>query len=272
MTRCARLWAIGFDDPERAGRFRDQIAWLGRDKHCLNLLDVAVAVRYPDGCLTLNGEAFPIVTNLLGSTPASFLAGLALWVPPMTGPAVEAVLGEFGACAVAAGISDDFVREVAGLIKPGTSVLFVLDDGGDIDAILPAIRGWGGTVLIAMRMIAFRKSHPTLGRRRYWRDDVHWYGVGPDVDLSFDSHSVAYSLHGGSRGDRDLYVMINAYHEPLEFEIQESPAEGWHRAIDTGLESPLDISDPGEEPPVASLRYRVLPRSVVVLLGGEERA
>src|SRR5262249_43532926 len=55
--------------------------------------------------------------------PASFLAGLALWVPPMTGPAVEAVLGEFGACAVAAGISDDFVREVAGLIKPVTSVL-----------------------------------------------------------------------------------------------------------------------------------------------------
>jgi uncharacterized membrane protein len=147
MTRCANLWAVGFDDPERAGRLRDEIAWLGWDKHRLNLLDVAVALRYPDGSLTLNGEAFPIVTNLLGSTPASFLAGLALWVPPMTRPAVEAVLGEFGACAVAAGISDDFVREVAGLIKPGTSVLFVLDDGGDIDAILPAIRGWGGTVL-----------------------------------------------------------------------------------------------------------------------------
>ena len=57
------------------------------------------------------------------------------------------MLGEFGACAIAAGISDDFVREVAGLIKPGTSVLFVLDDGGDIDAILPAIQGMGGTVL-----------------------------------------------------------------------------------------------------------------------------
>ena len=41
----------------------------------------------------------------------------------------------------------DFVRKVAGLIKPGTSVLFVLDDGGDIDAILPAIRGMGGTLV-----------------------------------------------------------------------------------------------------------------------------
>jgi glycogen operon protein len=96
--------------------------------------------------------------------------------------------------------------------------------------------------------------------------------VGPHVDLSFESRSVAYCLHGASQGDRDLYVMINGYHEPLEFEIQESPAGGWCRAIDTGLASPLDIADPAEEPPVASLRYRVLPRSVVVLLGGTERA
>jgi isoamylase len=121
----------------------------------------------------------------------------------------------------------------------------------------------------AKRMIAFRKAHPTLGRGRFWRDDVRWYGVGPCVDLSFDSHSVAYCLHGASQGDCDLYVMINAYHEPLDFEIQESPAGGWRRAIDTGLESPLDIAEPGEEAAVASLRYRVLPRSVVVLLGGE---
>jgi uncharacterized membrane protein len=146
-TGCANLWAVGFDDAERAARARDEITWLGWEKHYFNLLDVALAVRNPDGCLTLNGDAFPIVTNLIGSTPASFLAGLARWVPPMTGPAVGAMLGEFGACAVAAGIRDDFVREVAGLIKPGTSVLLVLDDGGDIDAILPAIRGLGGTVL-----------------------------------------------------------------------------------------------------------------------------
>jgi isoamylase len=124
----------------------------------------------------------------------------------------------------------------------------------------------------AKRMIAFRKSHPTLGRAHFWRDDVRWYGVGPSVDLSFDSHSVAYCLHGESQGDCDLYVMINAYHEPLDFEIQESPAGGWRRAVDTGLESPLDIAEPGQEAPLASLRYRVLPRSVVVLLGGDGRA
>ena len=124
----------------------------------------------------------------------------------------------------------------------------------------------------AKRMIAFRKAHPSLGRTRFWREDVRWYGVGPDVDLSFDSHSLAYCLHGASRDDCDLYVMINAYHEPLDFEIQESPAGGWRRAIDTGLDSPFDIAEPGEEAAVASLRYRVLPRSVVVLVGGDGSA
>jgi uncharacterized membrane protein len=147
MSRCAHLWAVGFDDPERVAGLRDEIARLGRDKHYLNLLDVAVAVRYPDGCLTLNGEPLPMVTNVAGHPLASILAALALGVPPMCGEAVTAVLGEFGACAVEAGISEDFVREVAGLIKPGTSVLFVLDDRADLRAILPAIRGWGGTVL-----------------------------------------------------------------------------------------------------------------------------
>jgi glycogen operon protein len=121
-------------------------------------------------------------------------------------------------------------------------------------------------------MIAFRKSHPSIGRSRFWRDDVHWYGVGPAVDFSHDSRSLAYCLHGHSHGDCDLYVMINAYHEPLHFEIQESPASPWRRAIDTALDSPLDIADPGEEQPIASLRYRVAPRSVVVLKSADPHA
>src|ERR1700737_3822845 len=50
-------------------------------------------------------------------------------------------------------------------------------------------------------MIAFRKNHPSLSRSRFWREDVSWYGVGPTVDLSHDSHSLAFCLHGASQGD-----------------------------------------------------------------------
>ena len=47
------------------------------------------------------------------------------------------------------GIDNAFVSEVQSLMKPGTSALFVLDQEGDMDAILQGIRGLGGTVLKA---------------------------------------------------------------------------------------------------------------------------
>ena len=141
------MWAVGFDDTGRAAEVRDEITRLAWEKHQLILLDVAVAVRYPDGSFTLDGEPFPVVTKIPSGTAARFLAGLALGAPPLTGAAVSALLGRFGAAADAVGIREDFVREVEGMIKPGTSVLFVLDQEGDMDAILHAIRGLGGTVL-----------------------------------------------------------------------------------------------------------------------------
>src|SRR5262249_39764769 len=78
-----------------------------------------------------------------------FLAGLFLSVP-MTGAAVGATLGAVGATAAKhLEISDDFIRDVKALMKPGTSGLFVLDDANDKPAILRRIQGLGGTVLKA---------------------------------------------------------------------------------------------------------------------------
>ena len=113
-------------------------------------------------------------------------------------------------------------------------------------------------------MIAFRKSHPTLCRSRFWREDVSWYGTGPTLDLSHDSHSLAFCLHGDSQGDDDIYVMINAYWEELNFDIQEGTANEWRRIVETGLPSPEDFSDEGL--PLQHKRYTVAPRSIVVLL------
>jgi glycogen operon protein len=113
-------------------------------------------------------------------------------------------------------------------------------------------------------MIAFRKSHPSLGRSRFWREDVAWYGVGPRVDLSYDSHSLAFCLHGASQGDDDIYVMINAYWEELEFQVLEGNAQEWTRVVDSALPSPNDFVE--RSAPLGATSYRVAPRSVVVLL------
>jgi glycogen operon protein len=114
--------------------------------------------------------------------------------------------------------------------------------------------------------IAFRKAHPSLSRSRFWRDDVRWYGVGARTDPAHDSHSVAFSLHGASEHDQDLYVMINAYWESLVFTIQEGASSEWKRVIDTSAPSPDDFYEARAETPVRSLQYRVQPRSIVVLI------
>ena len=113
-------------------------------------------------------------------------------------------------------------------------------------------------------MICFRKRHPSLSRSRFWREDVNWYGTGEKADLSHDSHSLAFCLHGASQDDDDIYVMINAYWERLNFQLQEGTAQEWKRIVNTALASPDDFSEHGE--PLQSAAYSVAPRSVVVVV------
>ena len=54
MTKSEHVWAIGYDDIEQAEQVRDEIIRLGWNTHYLDLLDVAVVVRHPDGSFTCN--------------------------------------------------------------------------------------------------------------------------------------------------------------------------------------------------------------------------
>jgi len=149
MTTSSNLWAIGYDDVERASQVREEIINLGWAKHFLILSDVAVVVRDLDGSFTLDRKKFPTAPNILGCTAVGFLAGLVLGVP-LIGATIGAMAGGAGTAigsAAAAGIGNDFVREVEGLMKPGTSALFVLESEGDMNVILHKIHGLGGTVL-----------------------------------------------------------------------------------------------------------------------------
>ena len=117
-------------------------------QHYLMLDDVALVVRHPDGSFTFDRKAFPAASNVLGCSVVGLLAGLVVGAP-ITGATIGAMVGSAGTVAVlaSAGIDDNFVTEVQGLMKPGTSAIFVLDHEGDMDVILHRIRGLGGTVL-----------------------------------------------------------------------------------------------------------------------------
>jgi uncharacterized membrane protein len=145
-VKSAHLWAIGYDNTNRAEEIRVEITKLA-GSHCLVLLETAVAVRYADGCLTVDGEPCVTALDFRSNTFAGLLAGLALGAPPLTGAAVDALLKGTGGVAAEVGIGDSFITEVGALMKPGSSALFVLDQEGDTEALLQGTRGLGGTIL-----------------------------------------------------------------------------------------------------------------------------
>jgi isoamylase len=95
--------------------------------------------------------------------------------------------------------------------------------------------------------------------------DRAWHGVRLEKpDWRVISHSLASSV---ACGDNALvfYLILNAYWEPLEFELPVINGASWHRWIDTSLDSPHDIAEWLCAPVVASRFYRAAPRSVVAL-------
>jgi uncharacterized membrane protein len=62
MTAARHLWAVGYNNVERASEIRDQVFRLGAE-HCLTLMDAAVVVRYADETATLDGEPFAVATD-----------------------------------------------------------------------------------------------------------------------------------------------------------------------------------------------------------------
>jgi glycogen operon protein len=93
-----------------------------------------------------------------------------------------------------------------------------------------------------------------------------WHGVRVgQPDWGAQSHSLAFGAdfhHAGLR----LHAIMNAYREPLEFELPVPEGErGWRRWVDTSLDAPDDIVPWQESPRHEQPVYRVGPRSVVVL-------
>jgi glycogen operon protein len=95
-----------------------------------------------------------------------------------------------------------------------------------------------------------------------------WHGVKlGQPDWTAQSHSVAASAELQREGIV-FYLILNAYWEPLEFElppVNNSHVDPWLRWIDTALESPYDIVPWQKALPVPGYRYRAESRSVVLL-------
>ena len=100
------------------------------------------------------------------------------------------------------------------------------------------------------------------------RAHIQLHGITPGrPDLAHHSRSLALSASNLS-GEPLMYFALNAYWEPLEFELPALPAwatSGWRRVVDTSQPSPDDIVLPTEASAVEGPTYEVAPRSVVVM-------
>jgi isoamylase len=100
------------------------------------------------------------------------------------------------------------------------------------------------------------------------RANITWHGARLDApDWSEHSHSLAFTLRS-LQGRYSLHAMINAYWEPLTFElppVSEGALGTWHRCIDTALPSPDDIHPWNEAPLHAGPSYLVGSRALVLL-------
>lgn len=95
--------------------------------------------------------------------------------------------------------------------------------------------------------------------------DIQWHGVRLNQpDWGQDSLSLAATARS-LKGRYLLHLMVNAYWEPLLFELPSPEGPAWQRLVDTYLESADDICDLHDAPLIESPTYFVQPRSVVLL-------
>ena len=134
------------------------------------------------------------------------------------------------------------------------------------------------------RLIDFRLRHPAFLRPEFFTGkdgdynalpDITWFDEqGDSPDWATADKRLAFRLDGSKadtfadKDDNDFYVMFNADARQAAFSLA-CPLSGtrWFRAIDTALESPRDIVEPGAEEYLPNQKeYLVRGRSVVVLV------
>jgi uncharacterized membrane protein len=134
------LFVIGFDGPDKAEELCQKIHEL-QSKYVIDLRDMVVAVKdekgkvklhHRDSLLTANTPVFP---GFCGSLTALIF--------------LNATTGAAGSALTAVGITEHFMKELAGLLIPGGSALFALtgEPSPDRESVLQELTGFGGRIL-----------------------------------------------------------------------------------------------------------------------------
>src|SRR5215470_18002879 len=160
------LIVVGFHGKHRASEVLGQLEQLAYD-WTLDLKDAVAAYRTDDGRLRVDQSMQPttkegggyaaLIGGLIGATLAApFTGGLSVAAAATTmgfsALGIGAISGAMGADDAGSwkrefGVSDEFVKEVGGMVQSGDSALFAVIRGASPEAIADQFRGYGGTIL-----------------------------------------------------------------------------------------------------------------------------
>src|SRR5262245_42290400 len=139
------LAVIGYDDIFKAEEVRLSLIKLQRD-YLIDMEDAVVAIKDAKGKVKLHQA---VNLTAAGTASGGFwgtLIGL-IFLNPLLGLAIGAGAGAVSGALSDVGINDQFMKDLAATMKPGSSALFVLVRKATPDKVLEELKGTGGTVL-----------------------------------------------------------------------------------------------------------------------------
>jgi len=115
-----------------------------------------------------------------------------------------------------------------------------------------------------LRFVSLLNAHRSVDGAARGQWAFHGVHLG-QPDWNPDSHSLALTWEDAV-GYPLRHLIVNAYWEPLTFDLPPLAGALWRRWIDTSLDAPNEIVEPREAVTVKAGAYSAGPRSVVVLL------
>jgi uncharacterized membrane protein len=136
---------IAFDSEAKAEEVRQKILAMQKE-YLVELGDAVVAVKDANGRIKLNQLLNNTAIGALSGAFWGTLVGL-IFLAPLVGTAIGAASGALGGRLTDTGISDQFMKDAAGALQPGTAGLFLLIRKMTTDKVLADLRGIGGKVM-----------------------------------------------------------------------------------------------------------------------------
>jgi len=141
----ADLIAIGYPNEATAEAAADEARRLARDL-IIEPEAIAVIVRDNDGKYHVHTSHNPVGRGATWGMFWGLLFGLLFFIP-VFGIAIGAGLGALMGKITKSGIDREFQDQVRGMLRPGTSALFLMVDKVTPDKAIDAMSKYGGTVL-----------------------------------------------------------------------------------------------------------------------------